>query len=115
MRRETPSIKVKELLPDLLLLLLIAAGAVYLSLVPAEELGFGVDFCVFKALTHKACPGCGMTRAGACLMHGNISRAIHYNPFILIVFPLMAYLVVIKFYKLASGVRKRTKSRTLER
>jgi len=37
-------------------------------------------FCIFRNLTGYPCPGCGMSRAVMCLWHGNITRALWYNP-----------------------------------
>jgi hypothetical protein len=37
--------------------------------------------CPFHALTHIACPGCGMTRALLALAGGDIRSAVCFNPF----------------------------------
>jgi hypothetical protein len=47
--------------------------------------------CLFHSLTGLYCPGCGMTRALFQLIHGHFIAAIHYNIFIVITTPLLAY------------------------
>jgi hypothetical protein len=37
--------------------------------------------CPFHYFTGIECPGCGMTRACIALGRGDISNALHYNPF----------------------------------
>jgi hypothetical protein len=62
-------------------------------LMPAE--GLGVDACISKLLTQAPCPGCGMTRCGANLARGNLTRALQYHPFGLLVIPSIAFLGVL--------------------
>ena len=45
--------------------------------------------CPFFALTGLRCPGCGSTHAFYALVHGDVSAAFAYNPFTLIVIPLL--------------------------
>lgn len=35
--------------------------------------------CPTNALLHINCPGCGMSRAVYCLLHGDLGGALHYN------------------------------------
>ncbi|HEX2153081.1 MAG TPA: DUF2752 domain-containing protein [Acidimicrobiia bacterium] len=56
--------------------LLVAAG---LAVVPT---GGGPTICPFALLTGTACPGCGLTRAGAALMNGEIVAAFAFHPLI---------------------------------
>lgn len=44
----------------------------------------GPTFCPFAVLTGHACPGCGLTRAMAYLVRGDLDRAIDYHPLSLI-------------------------------
>jgi hypothetical protein len=60
-----------------------------LILMPAEGLP-GVELCMFKRTTDLPCPGCGLTRCGSNLVRGNVARAFNYNPFGLIIIPVMA-------------------------
>lgn len=38
--------------------------------------------CIWVLTTGFPCPGCGMTRAGAALLHGDFKRAFQIHPFI---------------------------------
>jgi len=60
-----------------------------LFVMPAEGLP-GVELCMFKRTTNLPCPGCGLTRCGSNLVRGNVARATEYNPFGLIIIPVMA-------------------------
>ncbi|MCB5253780.1 MAG: DUF2752 domain-containing protein [Candidatus Cloacimonetes bacterium] len=76
----------------------IAIIALALILLPVESIAFGHNLCIHKAITHKSCPGCGMTRAFASCLQGNIRQAIDYNRLIIIVFPLMVFILLKKLY-----------------
>jgi len=39
----------------------------------------GPTFCIWKALTHHECPGCGLTRGFCFLVHGQFHRALGFN------------------------------------
>ncbi len=40
----------------------------------------GPTLCPFALATGRACPGCGLTRAMAYLVRGDLDRAISYHP-----------------------------------
>ncbi len=40
----------------------------------------GIVLCPLRALTGYPCPGCGMTRAFSAIAHGELWRAVRYNP-----------------------------------
>ncbi|OPX98796.1 MAG: hypothetical protein A4E60_02973 [Syntrophorhabdus sp. PtaB.Bin047] len=62
--------------------LLILAGMHAAGILPAARLAGAIPvFCPFELLTGIPCPGCGMTRAVLCLVSGNPSDALLYNPF----------------------------------
>ena len=46
----------------------------------------GIRICLFYALFHLPCPGCGMTRAAKSLLRGDIGKALDYN---VMIFPLV--------------------------
>src|SRR5882724_2189865 len=39
----------------------------------------GPSLCIWKALTHQECPGCGLTRGFCFLVHGQFHRALGFN------------------------------------
>lgn len=45
----------------------------------------GPTLCPFALLTGMACPGCGMTRAGAALVRGDLVAAWEFHPLIVLV------------------------------
>ena len=47
--------------------------------------------CPFKALTGYNCPGCGMSRCVNALAHGDIGAAFHYNAFLFLLIPVLAW------------------------
>lgn len=47
--------------------------------------------CLFRALLGVRCPGCGLSRAASCAVHGRFGDAWRYNPLIVVVLPLLAY------------------------
>jgi hypothetical protein len=60
-------------------LLAVAALAFVLDRFPPETSSF-YPRCPIYALTGWQCPGCGMTRALAALLHGRMVDALHWNP-----------------------------------
>jgi len=51
---------------------------------PPEQYSF-YPRCPVLALTGWQCPGCGMTRALAALLHGHFAEALRWNPLVLLV------------------------------
>jgi hypothetical protein len=45
------------------------------------------------------CPGCGATRALAALLHGRWLEAIHFNPLVVMVLPLVAAFSAIVYWR----------------
>jgi|SRR5579864_5469679 len=39
----------------------------------------GPSLCIWKALTHQECLGCGLTRGFCFLVHGEFQRALSFN------------------------------------
>jgi hypothetical protein len=95
-----------------------ACVLIFLSMIPFEFIEGGPTICVFKNLLGIECPGCGMTRAFSCILHGDLVAAISYNRLVAIVFPLFC-LVLIKdifslFGSLLNQLWKRYFTRPLE-
>lgn len=49
--------------------------------------------CPFLWLTGVPCPGCGMTRALRCLLHGELRAACAYNPLVFVL-PVYVFLIL---------------------
>lgn len=67
----------------------IALLVVYGILVDPDT-GRGGFPCLWKALFEVSCPGCGLSRAGALLLHGRVQEALAVNWLIV---PLAAAIV----------------------
>ena len=72
----------------LLFYLLLPVG---LFLVPTSWLEGKPSLCLSRLLFGVRCPGCGMVRATSSVVHGHFKQAWHYNPLIVVVFPLLCY------------------------
>jgi hypothetical protein len=60
--------------------ILLTAGLLTVYFLPTEFLFHNpTTFCIFKNLLHFDCPGCGMTRALYCFLHGQFRQAINFN------------------------------------
>ena len=46
--------------------------------------------CPFRALTGSWCPGCGLTRATHHLFRGNLTQALSYNLFVVLILAAIA-------------------------
>lgn len=54
----------------------------------------GIVICPFRRLTGLPCPACGITRAYICAFHLDFKSAFAYNPFFLVLPPLMFYFLL---------------------
>ena len=58
----------------------LTAGLLTVYFLPTDFLFHSsTSFCIHKNLLHFDCPGCGMTRALNCLLHGQFRQAIIFN------------------------------------
>ncbi|WP_353083593.1 DUF2752 domain-containing protein [Flavobacterium sp.] len=69
---------------------LLTLGLLTVFFLPTEFLFHNsTTFCIHKNLLQFDCPGCGMTRALNCLMHGQFQQAFIFNigiaPFTLLI------------------------------
>ena len=83
-----------------------AGVLVFLSIIPFEIIEGGPTICVFKNLLGIECPGCGMTRAFSCIMHGDLIAAVSYNRLVIIVFPVFCLVLLKDILSLFSELNK---------
>ncbi|CAN5770811.1 hypothetical protein BH23ACT5_BH23ACT5_02720 [soil metagenome] len=55
---------------------------VALLVIPTDD---GSTICPFALTTGVACPGCGLTRAAAWLVRGDLGSALSYHPLVFVV------------------------------
>jgi hypothetical protein len=60
------------------------------ALIPASRIEASPPLCLSRLLFNLPCPGCGMTRAVSCVLHGHFRRALCHNRRVLLVLPLLA-------------------------
>jgi hypothetical protein len=77
----------------------VLASVAILYWLPPWQYGF-YPRCPVFALTHLQCPGCGMTRALAALLHGQFTLSWHYNPLLLLLLPGLAAYFVMAYWQL---------------
>ena len=95
-------------------LTLYSLAAFLFSVVPTRIVELG-SLCIIYHITGYRCPMCGMTRAFSNAMHFAFSRAISFNPLILLIFPLFWFLFLDDALSLISVMRGRGYSSVLER
>jgi len=54
--------------------------------------------CPLRALTGWYCPGCGATHALAALLEGRFADAVHHNPLIVALAPVLAGIAAVQLY-----------------
>lgn len=81
--------------------LLVLVALVFAS---ASLVGWG---CPLQRLTGIGCPGCGLSRAAAALLHGDFAGAFRLNPMIYVLPPVFLYVLFGKKPLLGSKTRER--------
>ena len=67
----------------------IAAALLCLAVVPPAMLASLPSVCLFQIFLHRACLGCGMTRALSCLLHGQWQTGLEYNRGAAVLLPVL--------------------------
>jgi hypothetical protein len=71
-------------------LLVLAGAAALIALFLKPPQAYGIPPCPFYLLTGAFCPGCGALRAIHSLLHGQLVRAIGFNPLLVLLLPFLA-------------------------
>lgn len=90
-----PSYGTDTALPKFLrifLFLALVSLPVALAVAPVSFFAAGHSLCLVKNLFHLPCPGCGMTRALSCVLHGRFLEAYYFNPLVIMLFPLLSFI-----------------------
>jgi hypothetical protein len=66
----------------------------------------GPNMCIWKALLHKSCPGCGLVRGMCYLVHGHFRAALEFN----LLTPLAYVLIAVNSVRTWSELRVRNRS-----
>jgi hypothetical protein len=75
---------------------IIALVAVVLLRFPPEHTSF-YPHCPIYEYLHLQCPGCGITRALAAMLHGHLAEAMHLNALITVLLPIAAIYGVLSY------------------
>jgi len=82
---------------NLLTILVIAGGYVFLWFSAETNADHEYTFCVVKNVTGYPCPGCGMGRASIELFKGNFAESLHFHwwaiPFHIMVWISLVWLI----------------------
>jgi hypothetical protein len=66
----------------------------FISRVMTISAAEAIPLCVFKALTHLDCPGCGLIRSFISISHGHLVDAIRYNALGPLVYLFLLYYLI---------------------
>ena len=72
----------------------------FLAIVPVDVIALGPTLCLFKRFFGVECFGCGMTRALAMLLHGDMAGALQHNRLVLVTAAFLLALAVRDLYML---------------
>jgi len=59
--------------------------------------------CMFHQMTGLSCPGCGGLRAAHQLLHGHFREAFMFNPLLMVLLPVLAWLAFCQLWQAATG------------
>ena len=81
-----------------------AAGYIWLAITYHQQVANAMEpgVCIFKHVTSIPCPSCGSTRSVLALMNGDISGALFWNPFGIILMTILVASPIWMAYDLAS-------------
>lgn len=79
----------------IILLAILTLIGVYFIIDPAKS--EWMPKCIFHSFTGLQCPGCGSQRMFHALLHGDLREAWHFNPFLLLLIPLLILLAFTEF------------------
>lgn len=86
--------RLKKVLKKAIILLTVAI----LYAIFVRNVGWGIP-CVYKLLTKKLCPGCGISRMFLSLFRFDFVSAAKYNLLVLILLPFAVFQVIYKSYQ----------------
>ncbi|HYK85500.1 MAG TPA: DUF2752 domain-containing protein [Ktedonobacteraceae bacterium] len=72
-------------------------------LVPTSWLEGHRSICLIYNVFGVRCPGCGMTRALSCAVHGRFKQAFQYNRLVVVVLPLLGFLWLRGLWQVANN------------
>jgi hypothetical protein len=76
-----------------------------LAVVPTRWVAALPSICLARNLFGVECPGCGMTRAISCVLHGDFPTALRYNKLVALLFPLLCAVLALDLW---TWVRRRS-------
>lgn len=82
------------------------AGYSWLTFTYLRQISHAAEpgICLFKQLTTIPCPSCGSTRSVLSLLNGDITGALYWNPFGVL---LLSFLVIAPFWMLYDVVSRK--------
>jgi hypothetical protein len=83
----------------------VAIAPVLASAVFGAAVWTGFPLCPSASVFGWPCPGCGLVRATLALFSGDVSRAVHFHPLVLIVAPLVIILAARGGWRLFGSLR----------
>ena len=79
------------------------AGACLVVFLFNPEVYHFYPVCIFHQVTGWECPGCGGLRASYQLMHGNFAAAWRFNPLVVLLAPVSAWIIARELIRETTG------------